>query len=256
MPTSNGISSYVCTLEFSEHRDSVNALAFSPDGVFLATGGDDGLLFILDPATGHIDHKLQIGIPITTFHWHEQRMYELFVGVGDEIWAEHRLIPPSTVIPTAEREHALVRAAHIVNGETVIATYLKHGIFCWDLHTRRFLWNILPRTARLGRSAIGGGTLLAASNLYDGVDVYDITQRVHLRTCRTSLKDNLPLPVVLTHDDSEIVVGSASGDVRVFDPSTSQEAQALDNNGDIIQALMVLLVSWLAALLSGAMKPL
>ncbi len=61
----------------------MNALAFSPDGIYLASGGDDGVLLVIDPATGRIVHKLRIGVPVTSLSWHARAYYELFVGVGD-----------------------------------------------------------------------------------------------------------------------------------------------------------------------------
>lgn len=77
------ISSYACTSEIPGHEDSVNALAFSPEGIYLASGGDDGVLLVVDPTNGRIVHKLRFGNPVTTLLWHAHASYELFVGCGD-----------------------------------------------------------------------------------------------------------------------------------------------------------------------------
>lgn len=50
------------------------------------------------------------------------------VNLTTAVWTEHPLHPPASAIPPAERDGALVRMVHIVNSETVIATYLSHGI--------------------------------------------------------------------------------------------------------------------------------
>lgn len=43
------------------HRDPVNSLAFSPDGSILASGGDDGCIWIWDAAAGHARSRLSWG---------------------------------------------------------------------------------------------------------------------------------------------------------------------------------------------------
>ncbi|PIL34335.1 hypothetical protein GSI_03110 [Ganoderma sinense ZZ0214-1] len=74
--------SYDEILEFRDHRNSINAVAFSPDGRRLATGGDDYLLFIFDPLTGEIVHKLEGQAPVTAICWDPHEAGRLFVGYG------------------------------------------------------------------------------------------------------------------------------------------------------------------------------
>ncbi|EIW59181.1 uncharacterized protein TRAVEDRAFT_122172, partial [Trametes versicolor FP-101664 SS1] len=83
-----------------------------------------------------------------------------------------------------------------------------------------------------GRSDVASGQRLVVSNLYDGFDLYDIATREHVRTLKTALAVNVPLPVILTSHDSEIIAGSSSGEVRVFDPSSGEELQVLDHDGE------------------------
>ncbi|KAI9063129.1 hypothetical protein FKP32DRAFT_1572484, partial [Trametes sanguinea] len=83
-----------------------------------------------------------------------------------------------------------------------------------------------------GRSAASGSKLLAVSNLYDGFDIYDVTTQLHVRTCSIPLTVNLPLPVLISSDESELITGSASGEVRTHDPVTGSVLQLLDHRGE------------------------
>lgn len=76
-------SSYVCALDFVEHTDSINALAFSPDGRLLASGGDDGLLYVFVPSDGRVVHKLRGDVPVTALEWDPREHAQLYVGFGD-----------------------------------------------------------------------------------------------------------------------------------------------------------------------------
>lgn len=67
---------------FKEHQDSINALAFSPDGRFLASGGDDCVVFVLDPTNGQVYHKIRSRVAITALEWDhsDEQPYRLFIG--------------------------------------------------------------------------------------------------------------------------------------------------------------------------------
>ena len=77
------MTSYVEVHQFDAHKDSLNSLSFSSDGSFLATGGDDCLLFILDPHVGRILHKMQGQFPVTALRWSTKIVGRLFAGYGD-----------------------------------------------------------------------------------------------------------------------------------------------------------------------------
>ena len=47
-------------LTFKNHEASVEAVAFSPDGTLIASGGDDGVVIIWERTTGKVRHKLGV----------------------------------------------------------------------------------------------------------------------------------------------------------------------------------------------------
>ncbi|KAI0648931.1 hypothetical protein C8Q79DRAFT_887086, partial [Trametes meyenii] len=103
----------------------------------------------------------------------------------------------------------------IKNGDALIVGYLDHGIRCWNLETQQISWCLPTRSTRIGRlSTSPNSRIVAASNLYDGVDIYDVQERTHLRTIKIDMKDNIPLPVVFLGDDT-LLIGTACGEVHI-----------------------------------------
>lgn len=62
------------------HRDSINSVAFSPNGRFLASGGDDCMLFMYDCLTGQDLVKISSSSNVTSLLWHPS---------STEIWVGH-----------------------------------------------------------------------------------------------------------------------------------------------------------------------
>ncbi|KAI9059349.1 hypothetical protein FKP32DRAFT_1679792 [Trametes sanguinea] len=118
------------------------------------------------------------------------------------------LLPPESTrngneLMTAETSVG-PRAVHFMNnGNALLATFLTHGIRCWDFSAGSFTWCITPRTGRIGRSALSDSErVVAVSNLCDGVDLYSTVDQTFLRTIATEIRINVPMPVVFADDDT------------------------------------------------------
>lgn len=59
----------------------VNAIAFSPDGVKLASTGDDGLVWVWDVGESALVGTFDCGLPVTALDWLSSN--ELVIGTGD-----------------------------------------------------------------------------------------------------------------------------------------------------------------------------
>ena len=72
---------YVLKRTLVKHGDSVNVLAFSYDGSFFVSGGEDGLVIIFE---GHDScrefRRFQAKAPITTLLWHSRFGYTVLAG--------------------------------------------------------------------------------------------------------------------------------------------------------------------------------
>lgn len=68
-----------------------------------------------------------------------------------------------------------------------------------------------------GFSAISSDeTTLAISNLFDGLDMYDLKSQQFTRTLPTYIMENVLIPLVFVHNDQAILVGSAHGAVKIL----------------------------------------
>lgn len=76
------------------HQGAVTVLAFSPDGLFLASGGLDGLVLVWEMETGHLLHSFQHGFPVEHLQWSSTQMLASTSQEHLLVWSVQ---PPSSV---------------------------------------------------------------------------------------------------------------------------------------------------------------
>ncbi len=72
---------YLLKKTIQKHHDSINALAFSPDGSLFASGADDGLIIIfLGNGSGREVRRFQVKAPVTILLWRSRFGHTLLAG--------------------------------------------------------------------------------------------------------------------------------------------------------------------------------
>ncbi|KAJ3552959.1 hypothetical protein NM688_g3877 [Phlebia brevispora] len=82
---------YSCVETIPADCDSVNCLAFSPDGLYVAAGYDKGPVAVIDVLERRIKLAINWVWPVTALIWHPARAYVLVVGYGDGRVIAHEL---------------------------------------------------------------------------------------------------------------------------------------------------------------------
>ena len=78
---SHNMGQYLLKKTIRRHYDSINALAFSPDGSLFASAGDDGLVIIFQGnGSGQEIRRFQVKAPVTTLLWHSRFGSTLVAG--------------------------------------------------------------------------------------------------------------------------------------------------------------------------------
>ncbi|KAI9068142.1 WD40 repeat-like protein [Trametes sanguinea] len=83
-PTPVATSAYVPAHQLTAgHSDTVYCLRFSPDGNFLASGGDDCALIIWSVSEGRMLFRILFRSPVSAILWHPMYAESLIVGCDD-----------------------------------------------------------------------------------------------------------------------------------------------------------------------------
>ena len=72
---------YLLKKTIQKHYDSINVLAFSPDGSLFASAADDGLIIIFQGnGSGQEIRRFQVKAPVTALIWHSSFGSTLVAG--------------------------------------------------------------------------------------------------------------------------------------------------------------------------------
>ncbi|KAA1480052.1 WD40 repeat-like protein [Dentipellis sp. KUC8613] len=288
------------------HIDSINALSYSHDARFLASGSDDGLIRFFDTAKYNEVRRYRSSSSITALAWNERFPYTLIagdrsgdihvirlhvrilvglrtsqvsklheswlrtvngpihclatggeflaVGFGNAVvivkqgapseWNANRRLPEPPSFPelSSKLPPPTAQSLHFMpKDNTLLVTYLDHGIVAWSTNTFDVQWQIRPRSCRIGASSLAPtGCTIAVTNLCDGVDWYSLmTSRFSpggkfTNTTPIPFRDNVMIPIAHSYDGSLVAVGGSSGTARLIDADGGQMIQELEHGGRLL----------------------
>ncbi|OJT09660.1 hypothetical protein TRAPUB_13856 [Trametes pubescens] len=217
------------------HSDTVNYLAFSPNGAYLASGGEDHAVIIWNAQQGDLLFRLVFKSAVDVVIWHpvhpDTIILDFYVG---------NLVLPSPGDPVQvsefveQRERAVAVHFH-KDGAALIVSYMAHGII--------------------------GGTALSPDhrrivvyNLIDGLDVYALPPQKKAKVKMSFKLDAKPrqrhkMQVTYVNRGHGVVCGTTTGKISIWETHTGEVAQHLPHDEDVVQAICATIVdstSWIA----------
>ncbi|KAI0735724.1 WD40-repeat-containing domain protein, partial [Earliella scabrosa] len=221
----------------------------------LIVGCESGYMFQLYDFTQKNTqrYEIQLGV-LSTIHCmaYDKQSSSLAVGVGSDVYTTRETRhsedfyegavmypPPSLNADSApDRDDRLrpVGIHFLGEGDLLVASYLAHGIRCWDTNNQNVVWHIMPPQGypSIGSSSLSPDSrLLATYNVVNGVHLYSITnfrkrpRQPTLLRLTNPRKTTHSVQLGFTNGSSSLVCGTTTGDVHVWNVTTSDLFQVL-----------------------------
>ncbi|KAI0682822.1 WD40-repeat-containing domain protein [Cerioporus squamosus] len=179
----------------------------------------------------------------------------LAIGMGEEVHVTREVSPnsydgdivlhgPSGPAAGIDPRLRPVTVKFYKAGTQVIATYVGHGVICWDVATRDTLWHMtMPeQTPNIGGSALSPSQrYIVVYNLVNGLDLYNVGgngQQSPRKTYRFKERPRTPyrLQVQFIHGGKALVCGTMTGGVLVWETGSGEPLQELSHGGELDSA--------------------
>ncbi|KIK17389.1 hypothetical protein PISMIDRAFT_111555 [Pisolithus microcarpus 441] len=150
-------------------------------------------------------------------------------------WVSHGIItPPSSIVVNSNSEITITSlhwAWTKYSDNTLLITYLHHGILFWDVRKAKIAHFFYLKMLVGAMHISPDGNTLVVSNLNSGFDVY------HLNNCTLDGSILHPchgckIPVALIHGGFAVLSGSPIGQVSIWDASSRTLLQVPKHEGN------------------------
>lgn len=217
-------------LLFSGHQQTVRAVGWSPDGTALASGADDGLLFVWTPR-GQIQQRIAHPAGVATLAWSPDG-HELASGSGTDV----RFFDAHTVAQLAPVRHAhsgqiTSLAWSNITGHPLISGALDQRAVVWGTHDFApqavFARHTEPIEALASQPI---GQAVASVSQGGAVRVWNVETRTELHPFY--LDASLPMrAVAFAPTGNLLAVGGNDGQVRLWDNGLTCQQPATTSLG-------------------------
>jgi WD40 repeat protein len=209
--------------EFAGHELPVSALAFSPDGIRLASAGEDRIISIWDVATGKCLGTLEGHTDrIQALAWHpcEPRLISAAWDTTTRIWNTTTYEPIILLNAHAEQVTA---AAFSPRGHFLACADSARAIYLWDPATAKILHVLKAHAAEVRCLAFSpDGETLASGGSDHVTHLWDLRTGKLRFGRRDAVLDRAAL--AMSPDGKRLVSTGGGADLREWDTSTGAPA--------------------------------
>jgi WD40 repeat protein len=208
------------------HSDGISAVAFSPDGKRIATGGGDKLVKIWDAATGKLLHTLTghtDKLSRVAFSKGSRRL----VSCGNDSTARVWDVDTGKPIVTLQgHEGGVLSAVFSPDGKRIATGSYDRTIKLWDAQTGKGQRTLVGHSGQVIRVAFHPeGKRLASASADGTVRLWDVEQGTLLRTIPSG--QGVVETVAFSPNGTRLASGGADSTVRLWDAATGKQLRTL-----------------------------
>ncbi len=223
----------VTVRDFAQHSGAVSAVAFSPNGQTIASGGRDQTVKIWDVRTGDLLQQFSGDLsPITSVDFSPDGGE---IAAGSFYWRvlEWNLETAELFLPL-EHQGTVWSVAFSPDERTIASASGDQTVKVWDRQTGFILYNFIDHTDIVYSVVFSpDGTKLISGSKDQTVKILDLTTGTVQRTLEGHTDE--VRSVAITSDGQMIVSGGYDNTIRIWDANTGQLLNTLTGHtGDIL----------------------
>ncbi|KAJ8331878.1 60S ribosomal subunit assembly or modification protein [Batrachochytrium dendrobatidis] len=220
------------------HSDSVIAISFSNDGLYVASGGMDGKVFVFRVSDGHLEQELDGPPEINWLNWHPKGNVILVGGDDGSVWMWR--IPSGKCMSVMYGHSGSVTCGQFTpDGKSIVTGSADGTIIVWDPKTSTSLCRFTGDDARFHQTPINTLAIKSDSSLAISAGQDGSVRLLHIGNGRILAALDSHQESVETVDFSDFLpyvsTGSIDGKIHTWDITTLRIRHTVQHDDAVIK---------------------
>jgi WD40 repeat protein len=219
------------------HAGSVNAVTFSPDGKYLASGGSDQSIYLWEVLSGKKVLALQKPMSAVNAIAFSPDGSQLASGSDDKLVRLWDISTKKVLRSFKEHNSEITSVAFSADGSRILSASRDGIIKLWDASSEKSLITITGSNKGTNAIFLAGGKHIASAGADGNIKIWDTSNGKELRTLTGHTGTITAL--VASADGASLASSDADGNIKLWDTSGGKELRSWVGHYHKINALVI-----------------